>query len=711
MSNPDAVFMDDAARFEEALVEKPATPKPSPTESFTGGIDPTEVSLGYKAGLACVAFGMALLLAVYAGLILLAAYWVYYHLRHNISLLDGSGSSVAGAILYVGPAVAGLTLIFFLVKPYFAGKPAEPAKYSLTAESDPVLFAFIARICELVRAPLPSRVDVDCQVNASAGFRRGFMSMKGNDVVLTIGLPLAAGLTQQEFAGVLAHEFGHFAQGAGMRLTYVIRQTNAWFARVVYERDEWDVNLTRAAHRIDFRIGVILQVTRFCVWVSRRILWALMHVGHAISCFMLRQMEYDADSYEAKLAGSAAFATTTAKIRELAAASQLAYRKMEQSWRDQRLPENLPGYITLCARSLPVEMRQKMDESAATGKTKIFDSHPCDADRIRAARALDQAGVFHLTEPASELFKGFAELSKAATKFHYEHNLRLQFSVNNLVSQTAAEEESQTRAEGEESLRNYFLGLKWTSRPIMVPEEAPASAPAAELIENLKQARSAMEQSKAAVEKALTEYASAEALHQRGLDAILQNSQEATAKAVEAKQGVAPALDAFAKHAEARLINALQLLYEPAVVRKIPDLELLQKETATLAVVLARLGLIYGPLQELRRQFGAFTSALQVRSSDPKLAMQADKRVNDLIPELERLIKEVQQPIEKVPYPFSHGRANLTLEKLAQSDIPASHKLEALYNNCHCHVSRLMALYQRVLGRLTFIALKVEEQV
>ena len=51
------------------------------------------------------------------------------------------------------------------------------------------------------------------------------------DVVLTIGLPLAAGLTIQEFAGVLAHEFGHFAQGAGMKLTYLIRATSAWFAR------------------------------------------------------------------------------------------------------------------------------------------------------------------------------------------------------------------------------------------------------------------------------------------------------------------------------------------------------------------------------------------------------------------------------------------------------------------------------------------------
>ena len=58
------------------------------------------------------------------------------------------------------------------------------------------------------------------------------------DLVLTIGLPLVAGLSIREFGGVLAHEFGHFAQGGGMRLTALVRFVNGWFARVVYERDE-----------------------------------------------------------------------------------------------------------------------------------------------------------------------------------------------------------------------------------------------------------------------------------------------------------------------------------------------------------------------------------------------------------------------------------------------------------------------------------------
>src|SRR5262249_52685544 len=160
---------------------------------------------------------------------------------------------------------------------------------TLDPKAEPLLFAFVQKICALVGAPKPSRIDVDCQANASAGLRRGLWS---RDLVLTIGLPLVSGLDMRQFAGVLAHEFGHFAQGAGMRLSYVIRNINFWFARVVYERDAWDQKLDQTARGSDLRIGVVLHAARGCVWVSRRILWALMQAGHAISCFMLRQMEY-----------------------------------------------------------------------------------------------------------------------------------------------------------------------------------------------------------------------------------------------------------------------------------------------------------------------------------------------------------------------------------------------------------------------------------
>jgi Zn-dependent protease with chaperone function len=678
--------------------------------AFTGGIEPSKVSFAYQAGLAMVALGMVLLSVIYFGLILLTAYGVYYHLEHDSAMVKVTGANWVTVGLYLTPLFAGVILVFFMFKPYFAGTPEPPPRYSLTPQSDPVLFEFISRICELVRAPRPSRVDVDCQINASASFRRGLMSLRGNDVVLTIGLPLVAGLNMQEFAGVLAHEFGHFAQGAGMRLTYVIRQTSAWFARVVYERDEWDVKLAQAAHRIDFRIGVFLHLTRLCIWLSRRVLWLLMHLGHAISCFMLRQMEYDADSYETKLAGSTAFVRTSAKLQDLLAGAQWANHKMEESWRNRRLPEDLPSFINLSAGNIPPDLRQKIDAAAAPNKTRIFDTHPCDADRVRAAEALNQPGIFHVTEPAANLFNDFSGLSQAATRFHYEHNLKLRITEHNLVAQESLVRESQDQTEAEQSLRQYFFGLKLAIRPLLISVEAGLPFSADSLVENLKRSRQVMEQSKPSVEKALAEYEQAETLRQRGLNALLQNSQQATAMAITTQQSLIPTLEAFENHARTRLDCALQLLQDPDLSGKICDGAALQAEAARLTPVFARLGRAFVPLQELRRQFGAYISAIQ-GLGQPALAAPADRRVGELSPRLKETIKEVRTLIEGVPYPFPHPREGLTLDEYARNDIPATHKLEALYNDCSCHLNRLLPLYQRVLARLTFLALKVEERI
>ena len=226
----------------EAIAPHPTV---SPLEAFTGKIVHTKTGPLYSAGLAVVAFAMVLLPLIYAALIAFTAWAVLWHLRNDTWILTGdSGHGFFRLIVYLGPAVAGGILVFFMVKPFFAAKPKAPEPVTLDPAKEPLLFGFVQKICGLVGAAAPWRIDVDCQVNASAGLRRGLWS---KDLVLTIGLPLVGGLDMRQFAGVLAHEFGHFAQGAGMRLTYIIRKINFWFARVVYERDSWDVKLEQTA--------------------------------------------------------------------------------------------------------------------------------------------------------------------------------------------------------------------------------------------------------------------------------------------------------------------------------------------------------------------------------------------------------------------------------------------------------------------------------
>src|SRR5207237_10899472 len=132
--------------------------------------------------------------------------------------------------IYCAPLFAGVVLVLFMIKPLFAPRARHAQPLALNPAAEPLLFAFISKVCETIGAPFPNRIDLDCHLNASAAFRRGAVSFLGNDLVLTIGLPLVAALSLREFAGVLAHEFGHFTQGFAMRLSYLIRSINAWFA-------------------------------------------------------------------------------------------------------------------------------------------------------------------------------------------------------------------------------------------------------------------------------------------------------------------------------------------------------------------------------------------------------------------------------------------------------------------------------------------------
>src|SRR5204863_3813327 len=185
--------------------------------------------------------------------------------------------------LYFGPLFAGAVVVLFMIKPLFAGRGPKAQPLALNPAVESSLYAFIAKICDLVGAPMPKRIDLDCQLNAAAGFRRGALSLFGHDLVLMIGVPLVAGLSLREFAGVIAHEFGHFTQGFGMRLSYIIRSINGWFARVVYERDAWDLALEEwATEAEDARVMLVAGCARMAVGFSRLLLMRLMFIGHGV---------------------------------------------------------------------------------------------------------------------------------------------------------------------------------------------------------------------------------------------------------------------------------------------------------------------------------------------------------------------------------------------------------------------------------------------
>jgi Zn-dependent protease with chaperone function len=384
--------------------------------AFSGAIQRPRVSLLYKISLVAVAVSTMILPVLY-GLVAAAAAW-------SVVKLDGLivDSALSGRALLFSLAavtVGGGVTVLFMFKPLFAPRRARPDLRVLTRDREPVLFNFIDRLCAIVGASSPADIEVDCQVNASAGFRRTALAFPGGGLRLTVGLPLAAGLSARQFAGVLAHEFGHFAQGTGMRLTHVIRSVNLWFARVVYERDEWDDALERSANSRFTSVAGIARVAQGAVWIARRVLWMLMTAGHAIGCFALRQMEYDADAYETQIAGSDAFATTAARLAELNAASELAHRQLSGTWNERRLVDDVPSLIVARLVAFDQATLDDIRDRALSRKTRLLDTHPADADRIAAARRADVHGLFDLDAPAGSLFSDFSEVSRDATRRHY----------------------------------------------------------------------------------------------------------------------------------------------------------------------------------------------------------------------------------------------------------------------------------------------------
>ncbi|HEX5139079.1 MAG TPA: M48 family metallopeptidase, partial [Planctomycetota bacterium] len=181
----------------------------------------------YRVGLALAAFAMIALPLLYVGLIAAVCVGIWL----AAGAMESWAQPTAGIVIV---SVLGGLVVLFLVKPLLArpGRAGARAPLALRRDRQPLLFAFVDRLCAVVGFPSPSRIDIDTEPNASASPRRGLVSLLRKDLVLTIGMPLAGALDLRAFAGVLAHELGHFAQGAGMRLTYVVRSINFWFARV-----------------------------------------------------------------------------------------------------------------------------------------------------------------------------------------------------------------------------------------------------------------------------------------------------------------------------------------------------------------------------------------------------------------------------------------------------------------------------------------------
>jgi Zn-dependent protease with chaperone function len=289
---------------------------------------------------------------------------------------------------------------------------------------EPIVYSFVAKLAEVVGAPEPAEIRINSSANAAASMGSGLLSLFSRRLVLVIGLPLVAGLDAKQFAGVIAHELGHFSQGAGSRVTTFIRAIQSWLAQGAWGSDEWDEWFSELADE-ELAILVIFGATcQFAVLIVRAIFYVLLIVSVLVSFLLLRQMEYDADRYEALVVGTDTFAKTTRKLMPLAFAEMVARNLLAQRDAPEDPSGHFAGLVLMLSQQMPKELRKALRKHGEEDRTGWFSTHPSDADRIRSVERLDAPGIFNLQMPARQLFCHFDRLAKDASPKAYKRLLK-----------------------------------------------------------------------------------------------------------------------------------------------------------------------------------------------------------------------------------------------------------------------------------------------
>ncbi len=265
---------------------------------------------------------------------------------------------------------------------------------------------------------------------------------------LTLGIQIIAGLTIEELAGVMAHEFGHFSQSGSTFLHRMIQKINFWFAMAVYQPDAVDALIESTTDSDEGASS--LSVLGFLLWIlvglGRIILWLLMQFGLFVSSSLLRRMEFDADQYEIGLVGSGVFKKTSKKMVSLTIAFQIAAEHTLRSNQPLHLPNDFATFSAGISEKSEM-IKKKTIKLIRTEKPSLMASHPTTLSRIEAAEILDLPGSFKCSLSSKKLIKSFSRISNVITMEIYYHRFGDSFAPSEMRP-------------ANESIRNYLSVIK-----------------------------------------------------------------------------------------------------------------------------------------------------------------------------------------------------------------------------------------------------------
>ncbi|MCL2710505.1 MAG: M48 family metalloprotease [Planctomycetaceae bacterium] len=692
-----------------------------------------ETSVGYKLGLVFVAFFLILLpLFYFAAIIGLIVAEYYYCFTLLPDWLEQTEDKAAGMMFYLVPPVAMGMLILILIKPLFYFWRGRDTDYEISREREPLLFELVDHICDFVGAPPPNKIVVDCRVNASARLSHGFWGalFGGNDSDLIIGMPLVAGMTTSEFAGVLAHEFGHFTQSGSRRMTYIIGTVLNWFAHVYYYRDRMDLWLYNGSKvGIPYTI-VFCYVIRGILWLGRRVIWCLMMLGNLAAGFMSRQMEFDADYFEIQLGGSERFTVSSRKMIMLSIANDKTVSDLNYMLKEERLADNYPILIAVNSRILDNELQRLATKIIKEEKTGLFSTHPSTRDRIEAAQGQNVPGVMHVDLPASLLFRNFLGLSREVSLHFYREVVGLQFDPHILKNVAPVIEQFQREDLCMKAITNFFQsdqtsGLLLPLSDIDISTQQLSETRTLFLAARNRQAIAAADAHLAEqeFEKVSTNLSIAVFFRElvrigvkpdfSGVDFRFRTLAEGNRMVDKFTVNIAAIRSRLSNRntaAAERLVIALQLLKHTEIQNRIEGGPELLRRMETLLPIIKTIGNLRNETIEVSQRLYFVSSGLGMLQG-----MKEDKAQalwNSILSEgdlFRRFLRQFRNMFGSVPYPFDHGKGITLGEFLVPTfNEVATEPLEHFYGVVQL-MGYLHTTYRFALGESAAVALAVED--
>lgn len=711
--SPVSVFSLQASLAElESLKGRLPSVRPPMTFRIAAGV----------AAVSVLSVALAYLLLV-GGLVWLALEYLVSHLR-----LLTSGTPVGPVVAYVVLSVVGLALLLFLIKPVFRFGAADLAPRVLSRDEQPELYAYVDGLCDALGTPRPHHIQVVVDSGASAslhGLAWGIFSRKP---VLTLGLSLVAGVELRRLTGIVAHELAHFTQHGGMRFMRIVNSVNLWFARVVYERDAFDLKLMQLG-AVPL-VGLPFRFAGFVVNVGRRVLWLFMLLAHCSTGIISRRGEYDADRFMAAVVGSRSIATTLHRVALLDIAMNATREDLMLSMREHRLADDIPALAVARAKRIPADRKEQILRLMKLEKTRWFDTHPSLVNRTQAAGRLNYEALFNAGGRARDLFRDFDGLSRQQTREVYKTHLGDELAKMRVVPTRELVEEIDAAERSNEALGRFYQGKALITRPMLLGPEAsavPKDADAAS--QALDDARGVMIAAAPEmheelgrlikVEERLQAYAMAQALVRAGFSVdprqfMLRDARpQAIAEAIERTRSKGAELDAligvYEEQIDRRLRCAAGLLRHPMVRDAIGEpkagdlIGLMDRLQACSPRLLAE-----GPrIQGMARDLDALVTMIQARGqsgSSGAVAREikaATRRVLDTL-------RALRVDNAQAAYPYTHGDVGTTLGDYLVERMPATEEPAELVFIAGEAVERFEGLLGRAMSDFAVMTETVE---